>query len=117
MMVKEKKNWTPWQDAKPLPLEDTYTFNAVVRLELNHQLQRAIMRWLNATYPEQHAKEVEAFNRQERGESLFATAEEELNSRNSELVKAHHNFRRFTQFSVEMEVLKDGSVRLLGMNK
>lgn len=113
----EKKTWTPWPEAKPRPLEDTYVFEASVKLSLDHQQERAIERWLNATHPEQYAKEVEAFHRQERGESHFASEEEAMASRESDLVKAHYAFRRETRFEVKLELSKDGALRIAGLTK
>lgn len=109
--MNEKK--MAWPETETPPLEDTYVFNASVSLQLDHQQERAIQRWLNDTYPEQHAKEVEAFHRQERGEPLFESEEDSKASMDSELVKAHYAFRRHTRFKVKMEVSKDGSIRLL----
>lgn len=109
----EKKTWTPWPEAKPQPLEDTYVFNASVKLSFDHQQERAIERWLNATHPEQYAKEAEAFHRQERGEPHFESEEDAKASRESDLVKAHYAFRRETKIFVQVEVSRDGSVRLL----
>lgn len=110
----EKKTWTPWPEAKQQPLEDTYIFDSSVKLSLDHQREEAIMRWLNATYPEQYAIEEEVFRRQERGEPLYDSDEQMKASRESDLVKAHYAFRRETRILVRVEVSKDGSIRVLG---
>jgi hypothetical protein len=108
------KTWKPWPEAKPLPLEETYVFDASIKLTLTPQQEQKIMRWLNATHPEQHAIEAEAFHRQQRGEPLYDSDEQMKASYESELVQAHYAFRRNTRFEVKLELSRDGVIRLAG---
>jgi len=110
---KAKKTWKPWPEAKAVPLESTFVFYTTVRFKMRPIEEQSVMRFLNASHPEQASKEDAAFRRQEEGLPLFATEEEAEASRESTLVKAHYEFRRCTSAVVKVTVHRDGRMFIM----
>ena len=96
LMSKKQKKWQPVRGVnKWEPLEDTYEFEATLKLDRSPDLEQKMMRWLNAVHGSPD------------GTPLDVSLPE-----GGPLREAHYDFRRHTHFRTTLVLHKDGSITL-----